>query len=109
MAVSNFYENTTKVFSGVITHAGSTPDTSSDTITFICKLNKSDTDAQAIIDVDATNLGAGGTWKITLTPSITTDTPATYWYELVWHTAGGEIYVLEQGSLSVLDKVQDNV
>lgn len=107
--VSDFYENTTKVFSGVITHSGSNPDTTGDTITFIMKTAKSDSDASAKIDVDATGLGVGGTFIITLTPAITSDTPAKYFYDIIWHTAGGEIYVLDSDQVTVLDKVQDNV
>ena len=107
--ITDFYENTTKVFSGVITHNGSNPDTTNDTITFIMKAEKSDADASAIINEDATGLGAGGTFTFTLTPAITDDTPAQYWYEIVWHTSGGDIYVLEQGKIYVLDKVEDNV
>jgi len=108
MAVSNFYENTTKEFSGVITHNGSNPDTTGDTITFICKTNKSDTDANAVIDQDAIGLGAGGTFSLKLTPTTTAQTVGDYFYELNWYK-GTDIYVLESGTLTILDKVQDNV
>ncbi len=107
--ISSFYQNTTKVFSGVITHNGTNPDTTTDTITFIMKASKLDSDGDAVVDVDATGKGSGGIFTISLTPSITDDLPAMYYYEIVWHLSGGEVYVLESDTVEVKDKVQDNV
>ena len=106
--IDDFYENTTKEWSGVIEHNGGNPDTTGDTITFICKVNKSDNDAAAVIDVDADGLGAGGIFHFKLTPTITAQTVGEYFYEMIWHT-GTDIYVLESDVLNILDKVQDNV
>lgn len=110
--VSDFYENTTKVFSGVITHNGSNPDTTNDKITFMLKLDKDDLDADALIDVDAGGLGSGGIFTITLSSTVTTIEPKYYYYEIIWYLSGNAaIYLLDQSvdKLRVIEKYQDNV
>ena len=108
--VSDFFENTTKVFSGVITHNASNPDTTNDTVTFMLKQDVSTKDGNALINVDAASLGAGGIFTITLTAAKTKVAPKAYHYEIVWYLSGGtEHYVLDQDIVTVKSKLQDNI
>ena len=106
--INGFPENTLKVFSGVITYDGSNPDTTNDTITFIMKSDKDDTDAEAVVDVDATGLGTGGVFTISITPALAIVTVGKYYYELIWHFSTGNL-VLDNGIIIVSNKNQDNV
>jgi len=107
--ISDFVENTTKVFSGVITHNGTNPDTTGDTVRFMVKEKPNDTDADSIINVVATGLGLGGIFTITLTQVLTTITVRSYYYELLWIPSGTENYPLDSGIIIVKDKMQDNL
>lgn len=109
MPVADFYENSTVNFTIQITQDRANPDVTADTITYIVKSAKSDPDASAVIDVDAVSLTADGKGTFNLTPVITADIPGNYFQEIIWHTAGGAIYVLDSAALKILDKVQDNV
>ena len=107
--MNDFFENTTVKFSGVVSHDGSNPDITNDTVTFLMKLNKTDTDTNAAVNVNAINLGLGGAFDVILTPSITKDAVNIYFYEFVWLLANNERYILESGTVKILNKVQDNV
>jgi hypothetical protein len=108
--ISDFYENTTKVFTGVVTRNGTNPDLTSDTVTFMLKVAVDTPDISATIDVDATGLDSSGNFTITLSSEVTKITPQLYYYELGWYIAGSEgIHMLDQGTLTVKDKYQDNV
>ena len=109
MGMKNFYENTTKRFSGTITINGSNPDITSDTVTFTLKSKKTDADMDAIINKTADVSAGAGVFNFNLTKTDTDTTPTRYFYDIVWDLSSGERYVLEEGTVSVLDKVSDNV
>lgn len=112
--ISDFYENTTKVFSGVITHNGSNPDTTNDVVKFTVKAHKNDDDDDAIIDKDAVGLGVGGIFTVALTaeetiiPAAKKTSSRVYYCELTWLLSGGAgEYVLAQGEIKIEDRYQD--
>lgn len=107
--MSNFYEGETVNISGSITFNGSAPDISSDIVTLMVKKNRDDVDSDAKIDVDAdvTTDGANGNYYIDMPPATTTVTPGAYFYEILWFTSGGAKYVLESGSLIIIDRIID--
>ena len=108
MAIKDFYENTTKNFTGTITLDSGTPDITGDVVTFTLKKKKTDTDAIAII-VKTANVSIGaGKFEINLTKADTTMTPGEYYYDLVWDLSTGARYVLEEGTINALDKISDN-
>ncbi len=109
MALTNFYPGTTKKFSVAITLNGATPNISADTVTFFMKRSADDTDASAAITkaADVATSGASGTALFTLTPADTAVAPRGYDYDVVWVRSTGDEYVLESGTVSVLDRVSD--
>ena len=93
----------------VITLNGATPNISADTVTFFMKRSSDDTDADAEIveAADVATSGATGTALFTLTPADTAVDVRGYHYDIVWTRSTGEEYVLESGTVSVLDRVSD--
>ena len=74
------------------------------------KISKNLKDADSTINVSATGLGSGGIFTITLSAATTKVTPKKYHYELVWYLSGGSgIYVLDQGEITIKEKIQDDV
>ena len=74
------------------------------------KQNISTKDSNALINVDATGLGSGGIFTITLTAANTKVQPKAYHYEIVWYLTGGtEHYVLDQDIVTVKSKLQNNI
>jgi len=109
MALSDFYVGETKAFYGTITFNGTSPDISSDNVKLILKASKSDTDANAVIDVDSSMTASGsvGIYYFDIAPAVTDITPSSYYYELVWTTVAGNEYVLEQSQINAKSRVED--
>jgi len=108
MAIKDFYENTTKNFTGTITLDSGTPDITGDTVTFTMKKKRTDTNAIAVIIKTADVSIGAGKFEVNLTTADTTTTPDEYYYDLVWDLSTGARYVLEEGTIKVLDKISDN-
>ena len=109
MSLTNFYQETTKKFSVTISYNGSAPDITGDTVKVIFKKNKTDSDASAVLTktADVTTNGLNGQADFTLTPTDTNITAQEYWYEILWILSTGEEYVLENGTVSVYDRLFD--
>ncbi|MBN2060720.1 MAG: hypothetical protein JW882_09930 [Deltaproteobacteria bacterium] len=110
MSLSDWYVGTTKEFSGTITLDGETPDISGDTVTLRLKTNKTDTDANAVVSVEAdvVTQGASGIYEMTVTPAKTKNVdPGAYHYDIEWVTAAGAEYILETGRVNLLARVSD--
>jgi len=99
IVLNDFYEKTTKAFDVVPTVNG-VAQTISGTLSFIMKNNKNDTDAEAVIFQSNT------TGQFILTPTMTAVTPRKYYYEIKWET-GSEQYILESGTVMVLNRIFD--
>jgi len=82
--LNDFYQGSTKSFSGTIVYNGVNPDISLDTITFIMKSNKDDTDAQAVLETTGSvaESGSVGTYYFNLTPTQTDIAASSYFYEI---------------------------
>lgn len=106
--LSDFHRNTSVPFYGVITQEGANPDITSDTVRLIVKSKKSDTDADAVINVtaDVTTNGASGRFDKTLSPTETDIAPGSYHAEFVWTGTGFE-YVMNPHVVTVLERVED--
>jgi len=108
--LQNFYEKNTKSFSVTITYNGSNPNIVNDTVSFMLKVNKSDTDANAKItkNADVTTYGASGKAVFELTPANTDIDPGYYYYEIKWVVAAtGQEYTLEVAPIEILERVYD--
>lgn len=107
MAINDFYKGTTKKFSVTILYNGSVPDITGDTVVFWLKKNKTDTDASAQIESSADVSAGDGVANFTISKTDTAIGKGAYYYEIVWNLATGEEYVLESGTVSVLERVED--
>ena len=107
MALSNFYKGETKKFYGTITYNDSTPDITGDVVTFIMKRNMKDPDSSAVINKNADVSAGNGRYDVNLTKEDTAINTGAYYYEIVWKRANGEEYVLEQGRVTVKERVED--
>lgn len=107
--LSDFYEGETKKFTVNISYKGTTPDISGDTVKFLLKKQKTDLDQNAKIDKngDVDTNGVNGQALFNLEPTDTAIEPGTYYYELIWTLASGEIYILESGKVNILDRIKD--
>ena len=110
MGLTDWPIGTKKQFSGTITFNGETPDISGDTVTLRLKTNKDDTDANAVVSVEAdvASQGASGIYKVTVTKAATKDVePGSYYYDIEWVTSADAEYILEDGRVNLLGRVSD--
>jgi len=107
-SLTSFFENSTKSFGGVILQSGSNPEITTDTVRLLIKKYKNDIDDDAVLSKDAST-AAAGVFSFILTPSDTTIEPGEYHYLIIWITAGGNRYPLEQDSVTIKNKIEDNV
>jgi len=107
MAIKDFYENTTKNFTGTVSLNSGTPDITADIVTFTLKKRQTDTDSLAIISKTADVSAGAGLFSFNLTKSDTATTPGLYYYDIVWDLSTGARYVLEEGTVNILDKLSD--
>ena len=108
--IDDFYRQTAVYIDVEITLNGSAPDITGDTVTFLLKEKKSDADADAKINksFDVAGEGASGKASVELTPTETKDIAAgIYFYEIYWTLSGGDVYVLESGTVKVLERVKE--
>ena len=108
MAIRDFFEKTTKIFRLELRFNNETPDIRLDTISFILKKRKSDSDEEAplLVEADVFSEGEDGVAIFTLTPEDTAIETGNYFYEIKWLTQGNE-YILESKALTVLERVFD--
>jgi hypothetical protein len=104
MAIRSFYEKTTKKFTVTITENNVAPDISSDEVWLSIKKNRDDVANVYYGTADVTTYGATGIADFVLGTTDTSIEPATYFYSMLWKKSNGEEYVLEAGSLEVLDQ-----
>lgn len=103
MPLNDFYKNTTKKFDAAITFNGTTPDISTDVVTFYLKDNK--TDSSYILTASADVSSSAGVAKFNLTDE-QTDIPAeSYYYSIVWDKVNGDKYVLDSNSVRIIDRI----
>lgn len=109
MVLTDFYKGTTKKFEGTITLNSATPNITADTVKFLLKTEKEDTDVEALINesADVTTKGADGTYVFNLTKTITDVEVGKAYYEIVWNLSTGEEYVLGESTIEVLERVED--
>lgn len=102
--LSNFYRNTTKRFDVYITVDSVAPNIINDTVTIILNTSKGET---PLIDVDAdvATQGSSGIAKFTLSASDTDVSHGKYYYEISWTLDSGEIFILDEGTVSILERV----
>ena len=108
--IDDFHRQTAVYIDVEITLNGSAPDITGDTVTIMIKEKKSDTDSAALInkDFDVSAEGASGKASVELTPDETKAIPAgVYFYEIYWTLSGGDIYVLEAGTVKALERVKE--
>jgi len=107
--ISSFYVGETKAFSYTITLNSSNPNITGDTVSFVLKRNKNDTDANALItkDADVATNGASGQADFELTPSDTDINPIEGFYEVKWTTAASKVYILDSDKVLVKERVYD--
>ena len=99
MGITNFFEETTKEFTGTITLNDATPDITSDTVTLYMYKKGSDDSITKSADV---SLGSGQ-YKVTLDTTDTDVSPGNWDYEIWWVKDTGETYVLETGKVIIYD------
>ncbi len=108
MAISPIPKGTTRTISVTITQDGSNPDISGDVVKLTLKVNKADADPGVLQeDADVAAAGANGVAVFLLTPALTEIDPAQYFYDIVWHVAGGEEHVLDSGTVTITERVSD--
>uniref|UniRef100_A0A6M3IQD5 Uncharacterized protein n=1 Tax=viral metagenome TaxID=1070528 RepID=A0A6M3IQD5_9ZZZZ len=109
MALSNFYSGTTKNFTLTLTFNDSTVDISSDSVIIRFKSNKDDSDADAVItsSADVTSQGSSGIALFALSKTVTAIDPGSYNYDIEWIRSSGDEYVVESGSVTILERVSD--
>jgi len=109
MALTDFYQKTTKNFSITVTFNSATPDISSDTVTIAFKSQKSLADAAAEITstADVATAGATGVATFNISDENTNVQPGKYNYEIKWTKSGGDVHILESGIINILDRVYD--
>lgn len=104
------YPGTTKTFSVLCKINGVVQDITADTLTFIMKNNKYDTDIQAVLTkaADVASQGANGIAIFWLTPTNTsTLTQNTmYYYDIVWLDGTNE-YIANEGTIRAKERVSD--
>jgi hypothetical protein len=85
-------------------------DISADTATLFLKTNRSDTDAEAILEKagDCLSEGATGYIIFTITPTDTKDlTPGKYWCGIHLERQSGAEYILIDHELQLKDRISD--
>jgi len=110
MTISNFYENTTKIFDVTIYYDGVLADISADTVTLYIKEKFTDADDESIVTsvADVATAGASGVATFTLSDDDTDIPIRKYHLEIVWETDAGYRFVVHQQTISCLNKLQDN-
>lgn len=100
----DFIRKTTVAFDYTLALDGVGVNIESDSVQFIIKKSRLDSDEEAVILKEAVKVGSVASF--TLTP-LETDLPlGTYWHELKW-TNGENVYIMDTGRLDVLDRVFD--
>ena len=86
-------------------------DLSSDAISLIVKQSKSDTDSNAVmnIDADVETSGEDGIAKIEITKDQSDVTPGKYYYDIYYYPSDSpnKQYLLEKGSFTIKERVSD--
>jgi len=85
-----------------------TIDITDETLKFLLKENKDDSDANAKIDKDATlSAPLVGRATLTLSNTNTDQTPGLYYYEFILIRTTGEEYVLESDKVYIKERLLD--
>lgn len=104
--MTDFYEKSTKAFDVIVYINGQLQDISSDTVSFVMKRMKTDSDEEAVLLKQAQECGANGVAKFVLNPEDTALLPRNYFYEIKW-VNGSNVYILESDTVKVLDRIFD--
>jgi len=108
--VTDFRPGDTKRFNVTCRINGVAQDITSDTVTVTIKTNKSDTDANALLqkDADVATQGADGVAMFHLTPTNTKSLTAVKVYlDVKWVQADEDQYVIHDQDLNILERVSD--
>lgn len=108
--IADFYPGETKRFSVLITLNGAAPDISGDTVTLTLRSGRPGGGGAVALTklADVATSGAIGVALITLEPADTAALNAgVYCWDIVWRTAGGEHYVLRDGTLNLRVRVSE--
>lgn len=104
--LKDFYEGTTLAFDAYVYMNGLLQDISADSVFFIMKKLKTDSDAEAVISAQAFDCSANGVAQFEISATETEIEPRNYYYELKW-VSGTKVYILESGEVRVLDRIFD--
>lgn len=101
--LGNFYENATKAFDMQITHDGSNPDITGDTVKMYIKesLNAAPLHTET---ADVVTQGADGIAEFTLSPTEMALDPGRYWVIFEW-TTGDNKYVVHKQAIEIEEGV----
>lgn len=102
--LSNFHANSTKRFDVAILYDGVAPNIVNDTVSVVFKTKKG---GEVVIskDADVDSLGLTGIAKFTLTPTDTDVAHGKYYYEIIWTLDTTEVFVIDEGTISILERV----
>ncbi len=102
--MDDFVRGTTVAFDYTMDIDGVAVNIESDSVQWILKRSKTDSDAEAVILKEASK--SGSVASFTLSPSETDLALGQYWHELKW-TNGENVYIIDSGRLNILDRVFD--
>lgn len=106
--ISSFYNGETKRFQYDIRLNGGIPDLSADEVRILVKLNRSDEDVDAVLNVvaDIATEGERGRAKFVFSDTETAALTANrYYYEVIWSLNNGDKFILEQGEFKVFARL----
>lgn len=104
--LTDFYEGETKDFDVYVSSLGILQDISLNTVSIIFKEKKDDLDENAVISQTAFECTNRGVAKFKLTKEQTAITPRNYYYEIKM-IEDTNLYILESGTVRILDRVYD--
>ncbi len=102
--MDDFVRGTTVAFDYTMAIDGVAVNIESDSVQWVLKRSKADSDSEAILLKEASKVGSVASF--TLSPSETSLELGSYWHELKW-TNGVNVYIMDSGRLNVLDRVFD--
>jgi hypothetical protein len=110
--IDSMIPGTTRAFNVTIKRSGVLQDITGATVTYRVKNEISDSDADALLTktADVATRGAQGVAMLSLTPMNTALAPTgqdRYHHDIVWVTAGGDVYVVYSSDLTVSERVSD--
>lgn len=110
--IDSLIPGTTREFNVTIRKSGLLQDITGDTVTYRIKNQLRDSDADALLskEADVATRGAQGVAMFSLTPTNTALAPTgsgSYHHDIEWVTAGGAVYVVYSGDLTVSQRVSD--